>query len=407
MAVPFINILAPSMGGIGPVELADIPKLSRLDNGVPFYAGRFYPKKTDDAWLNGLDFGLISKTPPWLTWDEIKEDTSIWMVSGGEGETILSTNTSIMRIDVWPREPDPTDPATLPFWENTLYDTHRQNEGWGHAQLFNDSIRSSIDPGVTITQNALGSNLVTLGAVGISTVKGMFTEYAFYDQELIYMNRQDLGQPEMVVPEGKDPKTYTEVYRVRADGYWKLEDADLTGEGTFELPTNDVGYPPLPYKYMDITIDPTYADYSDWVNDDHNVLGVIKDNEQVNVYLNKNWDELTKWTMDETGSNVVIGGSKAPMGQVLQLVPSKIDTVVFTIKVAVETLVLNSVGFSVTDLGGMADYAKANFADNALSNIWYFYLPVKLNASMFVKRKELLLNRQGIRKRDNPTAVAI
>jgi len=235
----------------------------------------------------------------------------------------------------------------------------------------------------------------------------MFTEYAFYDQELIYMNRQDLGQPEMVVPEGKDPETYTEVYRVRADGYWKLEDADLTGEGTFELSTNDVGYPPLPYKYMDITIDPTYADYSDWVNDDHNVLGVIKNNEQVNVYLNKNWDEMTKWTMDDTGSNVVIGGSKAPMGQVLQLVPSKIDTVVFTIKVAVETLVLNSVGFSVTDLGGMADYAKANFADNALSNIWYFYLPVKLNASMFAKRKELLLNRQGIRKRDNPTAVAI
>ena len=53
MAVPFINVLAPSMGGIGPIETADFGKLSRLNNGIPFYAGRLYPKKEDDAWING------------------------------------------------------------------------------------------------------------------------------------------------------------------------------------------------------------------------------------------------------------------------------------------------------------------------------------------------------------------
>ena len=57
MAVPFINILAPSMGGIGPVEMKDIPKLGRLSqaNGVPFYIGRFYPKNSSalkKAWVN-------------------------------------------------------------------------------------------------------------------------------------------------------------------------------------------------------------------------------------------------------------------------------------------------------------------------------------------------------------------
>ena len=89
MAVPYINILAPSMGGIGPIELSDLPMLSSLSgNGVPFYAGRFYPKDSQ-AIIDGLQLGLISQTPPWLTWEEI-QPTQIWMVPINPDERIVT-----------------------------------------------------------------------------------------------------------------------------------------------------------------------------------------------------------------------------------------------------------------------------------------------------------------------------
>ena len=404
MAVPFINVLAPSMGGIGPIETADFGKLSRLNNGIPFYAGRFYPKKEDDAWINGLNFGLIARTPPWLTWDEIKP-TQIWMVSLGDGEKIVETNTSIVRIDVWPRDDDHESGP----WENNTYDDRIQTLGWGHNPTFwGDGV--SIDNGIEIQQNYAGSNLVSLGAIGISTIEGVFTEYAFYDQELIYMNRRDLGQPEMVVPEGEDPASYTELFRVRADGIWKQKNAPLTGDSTFNLDdlTGEDGYPKLPMTFVG-DWDPSHADYGEWVHDNHYVIGLTDNNQQqVDTYLNRTWDELTKWTNDATGSNVVIGASKAPMGQVIQLTASKLDTVVFTIKTSTKTLTgIPNLPFSPSTTAAFTEYAKANFADNLTSSIWYFYLPVKLNATMFARRKELLINREGIRKRDNPTAVSI
>ena len=76
MAIPFINILAPSLGGIGPIELNDFNRLTRLNgNGIPFYAGRFYPKDSTGIWIerDGLknQIGLIAETPPWYCWENI------------------------------------------------------------------------------------------------------------------------------------------------------------------------------------------------------------------------------------------------------------------------------------------------------------------------------------------------
>jgi hypothetical protein len=186
MAVPWINFLAPSMGGIGPIELADFSKLQTLQerNGVPFYAGRFYPKDSQ-AIIEDLSIGLISETPPWLMWEEIKP-TQIWMVPAFEDERIVSTMTSIERIDVWPREED--DPGEIPDFD-TESERHLtvENNYWGDASLSLTvyAPNNTIDPGITVTQNVLPPILVA-GYVGISQISGRVSEYGFWAEASTY-----------------------------------------------------------------------------------------------------------------------------------------------------------------------------------------------------------------------------
>ena len=72
MALPLINVYAYTMGGIGPVETKDLSALSKLaeKNGVPFYAGRFYPKNHDAKWQL-FNLGFNSQTAPWMTWEDL------------------------------------------------------------------------------------------------------------------------------------------------------------------------------------------------------------------------------------------------------------------------------------------------------------------------------------------------
>ena len=100
MALPLINIYAYTMGGIGPVETKDISALSKLSekNGVPFYAGRFYPKNHDAQWQL-FNIGFNSQTAPWMTWEDIGP-TQIWMLPAFEDERIIKLKLNPDRADV-------------------------------------------------------------------------------------------------------------------------------------------------------------------------------------------------------------------------------------------------------------------------------------------------------------------
>jgi len=133
---------------------------------IPFYAGRFYPKDSQ-AILDGLQLGLFSETPPWLTWEEIIP-TQIWMVPVFEDERIVSTLTSIERIDFWPR----LESDNLPELKITDFDRRVMslvnNRGAG--------IFDTLDPGIEVTQNLIPP-VFAAGYVGISEIKGRVTEW--------------------------------------------------------------------------------------------------------------------------------------------------------------------------------------------------------------------------------------
>ena len=185
MAVPFINFLAPSMGGIGPIELSDFSKLQTLQskNGVPFYAGRFYPKDNQQI-IDGFNLGLISQTPPWLTWERI-QPTQIWMVPAFEDERIVTMNVTIERIDLWPRETDDyegVDDDTvndLVTYEPKYYGGDVIEKAWGSLNLL-PSFNGSLDPGIEIKQNLnYIPPIITLGYLGIAEVSGYCSEWGF------------------------------------------------------------------------------------------------------------------------------------------------------------------------------------------------------------------------------------
>ena len=402
MTVPFINILAPSMGGIGPIELADMGRLAQLSgNGVPFYSGRFYPKNHTKFW-DGIKPGLISQTPPWITWEDI-EDTQIWMVSAFPGEKIVSTNTSIDRIDLWPR--DPKD--GLPVWEQTGYDQAAQNRGWGDVGLDHIWAQSgSCDPGINITQNVLGVNLATLGALGISQLSGYCSEYAFYDQELRLANGMFYGQPNMQVDAARfvdwdkdgNPmpplEDYKELLRIREDGPWMYRNAEMPAQGKLEFPDLD-GYPAPPFEHND---------GSGWVSSEQNYKEwVCTDREKAKTYGNEWWDYYTK--------HIVDGTDVAPrMGQMLQIKPSELDTVVYTIKTACQVIYLPEDDWWGSDINSetekLAAYAATAYGAYLTNQIWYFYLPVRYSARFNPERTEFLLNRAGLKRNSDPNYIA-
>jgi hypothetical protein len=379
MAVPWINFLAPSMGGIGPIELADFSKLQTLQerNGVPFYAGRFYPKDSQ-AIIEDLSIGLISETPPWLMWEEIKP-TQIWMVPAFEDERIVSTMTSIERIDVWPREED--DPGEIPDFD-TESERHLtvENNYWGDASLSLTvyAPNNTIDPGITVTQNVLPPILVA-GYVGISQISGRVSEYGFYDSEVHIVNHKDYGQRHL-------PTDEYEMIRIREDGAWIRRDA--------ELPKNDEGQ----LVFVDDNED-GYPKDNAWSREEYDGSGlyslfVHSDYEEAGLFGHEYTNVLTSWTDQET---------PRPRAGLVSFLPSKMDTIVLTIKVSCVTINVPDPVPGETQLT-LDDYARSGletFGSNLTNNIWYFYWPVRYNGDLPSQRFDNLLARAGINKLSN------
>jgi hypothetical protein len=382
MAVPFINFLAPSMGGIGPIEIADVNKLSTLcdKNGVPFYAGRFYPKDNDSI-IDGLQLGLISKTPPWLTWEEIKP-TQIWMVPAFEDERIVTMNVSIDRIDLWPREYEDYEGMDsdvildLLSYEPRTYGGSIQDDAWGSISFAPGG--DSIDPGINIAQNLdYIPPIITLGYLGIAEITGYCSEWGFYDQELTIVNGTKYGQPQFGYQDlevfGYD---YNEIIQVRPDGAWVWRNAEIT-EGE------------LPSYY-----DPLYRNYfKPYIRNQSYFNSAISDIDIADDYGSQYWNILTE----------IRDNGNPAAGLIADVKTSEMDCVVYTIKVACTTIVVPDAltGPDEVTRQELGSIALETFASNLSNNIWYFYLPVRYNGKIPNKRIKSLLSKAGINRVNN------
>lgn len=390
MAVPWINLLAPSMGGIGPIRSPDLDRVNALKqkSGVPFYAGRFYPKGSQEFINNLYDFGFNSELPPWLTWAPI-DLTQIWMVPVFEDERVVSTQTQIERIDVWPRLPG----DDLPEWENTSRDNLAQLRGWGQITGAGNlgMNAASIDPSV-IVRNNLVPPLLFAGYVGISGIEGRCSEYAFYDQELHIINGQRYGQDlrSTAISQGYDPDQYYELIRIREDGAWIKKTTSLPATGQLNLADDDEdGYPRLrgPGEWRNNEY--PAENYQNWVNSDYS---------KAKTYGNNYWDFFTKWN-----------GANPKAGLIMGIKPSEIDCVVYTIKVSCVTVVVPDDPSPANVQEALRSYsneALETFGSNLTNNVWYFYWPIRFNGNEQVDRGDFLLNRAGINKLRNPNYVA-
>lgn len=378
MAVPWINFLAPSMGGIGPIEANDLERLNKLtgENGVPFYAGRFYPKDSDSI-LSGLQLGLISQTPPWLTWEEIRP-TQIWMVPVFEDERIISTLTTIERIDYWPRLPS----DNLPELEITDFDrrvmSYVNNKGEG--------IFDTIDPGIEVTQNLIPP-VFAAGYVGISEIKGRITEWGFYDQGFTFINKKDYGNPKYLLQNyygtntpQQDKDDYSEIVKVRMTDAFYDRNPELTDGNYPEYPINKTTGDP-----RDMTRVILGSDYQNWA---------IYDKDKAEKYGSNRWREIVRPS-----------GSRPSVGSFMEVKTSSLDTMVITLKTSCVTVVIpdaDPLPGSVAELGQLA---LETLGSNLTNNVWYFYLPVRYDGRIPAKRIEFLLNKAGINKIDNPNHV--
>jgi hypothetical protein len=380
MAVPFINFLAPSMGGIGPIELADFSKLQTLQsqNGVPFYAGRFYPKD-NQAIIDGFNLGLISQTPPWLTWEEI-QPTQIWMVPAFEDERIVTMNVTIERIDLWPREVadyegmDEQTANDLVTYEPKQYGGDVIEKAWGQLNLL-PSFNGSLDPAVEIAQNLnYIPPIITLGYLGIAEVSGYCSEWGFYDQELTIVNGTDYGQPQYGYG-GADELgyNYTEVVQVRPDGAWVYRDADIS-EGAIPM------------------YDDNKSLYEPFIQQASYLNSAIYDEQLGRTFGNAYWENRTK--REDSGN--------PRAGMIAEVKTSEMDCVVYTIKVACTTIVVPDAltGPDEVVRQELGSAALETFASNLSNNIWYFYLPVRYNAEVPNERIQHLYEQAGINNVD-------
>ena len=374
MAVPYINILAPSMGGIGPVELSDLPMLGQLSgNGVPFYAGRFYPKDSD-AIIDGLQLGLISQTPPWLTWEEIRP-TQIWMVPVFEDERIVTMNVTIERIDIRPRSTsdyegmDEQTVQELVNWEPPNYGGDVVEKAHGQVNLL-PSFNGSLDPGVQIEQNL---NFIppglTLGYLGIAQITGRCTEWGFYDHEMTIVNGTNYGQPQYGYG-GADALgyEYAEVIKVRPDGAWILRDVEIPYDGSIPEFSTSSWDRYVQNSYLNTAIT-EYADAA--------TIG------------NEYYDTFTK--LDE-------GSGNPRAGLIADIKGSEMDTVIYTIKVACTTIIVPDAltGEDEITRQAYAQSAIEAFGSNLTNNIWYFYWPVRYNGEIPNQRYEQYFSKAGI-----------
>jgi len=390
MAVPWINLLAPNMGGIGPIQNPDRPRIAQLKakNGVPFYAGRFYPKNSQTLLQNILGLGIFSEIPPWYTWENIPL-SQIWMVANFEDERIISTQTSIERIDVWPR----IEGDDLPPWENTLRDERAQEDGWGKITGVSGtgSVSNVLDDSVLVTQS-IGGPLFLQGYVGISGISGRVSEYGFYDQELHIINGQRYGQDLRTVAQsqGYDPNNYYESVRIRNDGAWIKKSTSLPSDGILKLDDDNAdGYPRLqgPGEWKNTDYPALRTDYRNWVNrryEDSKTVG------------NPQWDFHTQWFGNER--------LQPRAGLIMGFKPSKLDCIVYTIKVSCISVIVpdDPTPDSVKQaLEFYSNEAVETLGANLFNNIWYFYWPIRFNGNPQGDRADYLLKRAGINKLSN------
>ena len=380
MAVPFINFLAPSMGGIGPIELADFSKLQTLQskNGVPFYAGRFYPKD-NQAIIDGFQLGLISQTPPWLTYEQI-QPTQIWMVPAFEDERIVTMNVTIERIDLWPRESgdyegmDEQTANDLLNYEPKQYGGDIIEKAWGSLNLL-PSFNGSLDPGIEIKQNLnYIPPILTLGYLGISEISGYCSEWGFYDQELTIVNGTDYGQPQYGAG-GADALgyEYTEVLQVRPDGIWIYRDAEIT-EGA------------IPMYDDNATLYEPFVENSSYLNS-----AIYDDDPTIaSTFGNAYWENRTK--IEESGN------SRA--GMIAEVKTSEMDAIVYTIKVACTTIIVPDAitGPDKATIDDLLSGALETLGSNLSNNIWYFYLPVRYNGDIPAQRYAEYFRKAGINR---------
>lgn len=377
-AVPFINIFANSVGGIGPIEAVDLPYLQELSGQTGInYVGRFYPKGSDSK-LRIFEPGYFSETPPWLIWEPI-EETQIWMIqTGPDDEYILSTATSIERVDLWPRFEEVEDDP--PPFNATPYDLRVWNTLWGHNKnlLTPEIVQTSIDPGIFIQQNVVPP-LLFAGKLGISDVTGYFTEYAFYDQELSIINNPLYGQEHL------NPDV-SEMLRIRSDGVWRKQNFQIPGPGEpIQFSEDEQGNPAGFQHYIPYPPD-SYAE------------NAIVDPGKADTWGMDLWNQYTEW-MGE------LEGSVPRAGLIPRYKYSELETVVFTIKTSCITIRkpdLEPISDGARDqLDFWAEYALNVLGDNILSNIWYFYCPVRFNGKYTGNRLTNLLNRAGVNRLGN------
>ena len=364
MAVPWINLLAPSMGGIGPIELSDLSKLEELTdyNGIS-YAGRFYPKDSQ-AIFSGLEIGLFSETPPWVIWEDIKS-TQIWMVPAIEDERIVTMNVTVDRIDLWPR--DKEDVEYLPEYEETPYDEAIRGSAWG--QQTNGRLHVNIDPGIIVTNDVVPPVLF-LGYVGISAISGYVSEFPFYDQELTIINAPQYNMPDL-------EESDSELLHIRGDGVWRQNPAIIPEFGEPLVIEKKNGYPTFESGFKNTTPNATY-----------DLLAISDEESDAKTFGSPKWDELTKPR-----------GSKRTVGTIAEVKSSQLDTVVITLKVSCTSIVIPDEPFPDDVATGLLQYSAVainTFGSNLTNNFWYFYWPVRYNGDFVPDRIQFLLNRTAV-----------
>ena len=352
------------MGGIGPIELSDLSKLEELTdkNGIS-YAGRFYPKDSQ-AVFDGLQLGLFSETPPWLTWEEIK-DTQIWMVPAIEDERIVTMNVTVDRIDLWPRD-EGVD--YLPEYEETPYDEAIRGSAWG--QQTNGRLHLNIDPGIIVTNDVVPP-LLFAGYVGISTISGYVSEFPFYDQELTIINAPQYNMPDL-------EESDSELLHIRGDGVWRQQPAIIPEFGQPLVIEKKNGYPTFKAGFKNTT-----------PNSNYDLFAISADEEEAKTFGSPKWDYLTR-----PNSN---GSSTA--GTLAAVKSSELDTIVITIKVSCTSIVIPDEPFPDDVATGLLQYSALainTFGSNLTSNFWYFYLPVRYNGEFAGDRTQFLLNRTAV-----------
>lgn len=150
---------------------------------------------------------------------------------------------------------------------------------------------------------------------------------------------------------------YQEIWRIRSDGIWIKKDADLNSTGKLNLPTGTNGYPSGGfYKEIDAT------NRKQWVISDK-MLGKKAGNAK--------WDFYTQ-VDDGPGGQCLL----PKVGMFAGFVPSKLDTLVYTIKVSCQTVVIpdDPTPASVSEaLQSYSNEALESFGSNLTNNVWFFY----------------------------------